>query len=535
MEGGALLNESTGPLPAGDYDLVARIAHIGDSHIIDEESPARLTFAKDLVPFAWRPYECYSTQLLDGIIRAINRFHEFDSPIDFAIHTGDAVDNRQFNELRWLLGVFDGDPVDPRSGPDDRASDQRGPKHLDAHAVFQPQGLYRRGVHGTKPSIPWYGLIGNHDRYALGVFPVVPTLFGGMYAPLPLPNRVGLFLPPFLDPVSSIAYAAVTPGQTGQPPQPTLAAQIQPNAERRYYTREELVDAHYDTVTGPPGHGFDAAHATRMWYSVSPVPGLRLVALDSALPVAAFPAGCYPEGAINAPQEAFLRSELRAAQERGELVVVLTHHPSAGIQWAYGSAVSTNELRTILNQYPCVVAHLAGHEHRNRVRTLGGYVEFETASTLDYPQEGRIVEVWKSADDIQLRYRVFSHLPDADAWEAQFAANPELVNDPLLEMRLLAFRLAAENPVVEGIVPPLELIRESLDNISEVVDEIGEGIGTLTGEITDVIGDIADTAAEATELTSKSDGLARLQAIKLGSPADRAGTIVLRRDAPART
>ncbi|MCP4589509.1 MAG: hypothetical protein GY842_02065, partial [bacterium] len=242
-EGLPLPNEVTAPL-GDDYQLVARIAHISDAQIIDEESPARLTFAKGIVPFAWRPYERYSTQLLDGVIRAINRQHELAAPVDFMVHTGDAVDNHQLNELRWFLDVLDGGWIDPRSGPDDRDAGRYGPIELDAHAPFKARGLYRNGVHGDRPSIPWYALVGNHDHYALGVFPVVPGLLGDSHAPLPLANRIGLFLPTFLDPTAGIAYGPITPAHPGLQHQPTLPTLIQPNPDRHYYTRAESAGAY---------------------------------------------------------------------------------------------------------------------------------------------------------------------------------------------------------------------------------------------------------------------------------------------------
>ena len=526
-EGLPLPNESTGPLPGDDYVLVARLAHVSDAHVIDEESPARLPFAKSLVPFAWRPYERYSAQLLDGIIRAINRYHEFENTIDFVVHTGDAVDNHQLNELRWFLDVFDGKMIDPCSGPDDRPPDRRGAPHLDAHTSFRAQGLYRRGVHGDGPSIPWYALAGNHERFALGVFPVVPSLLGDIHAPLPLPNRVGLFLPPFLDPLSSLAYAPITPAKPGLPLQPTLLTQIWPNAARRYYTPDEFVATHFDTVTGPPGHGFAADHPGRTWYSVSPVPGLRLIALDSSRPAVACPAGFYPEGAINAEQMVFLRCELAAADDRGELVIVLTHHPSYRIHWTYGSAVSTDEFRATLNRHPCVIAHLVGHMHRNRVLSHGRYVEIETASTLDYPQEGRIVEVFKSDRDVQLRYWIFSHLPDDE--ELESTADSELAVDPLREMRQMAFDLARDNPVIEGIVPPRELIEGGVGVVTDVITGIGGEITSLGEDLSDATGGLAGTVSEAVDPSLKADVAARARMAKSGSPDDRAGVIILPR------
>ncbi len=521
-----LPNESTGPPPGDDYELVARLAHISDAHLIDEETPARLPFAKGLVPVSWRAYERYSTQLLDGVIRAINRYHELRGTIGFVVHTGDAADNRQNNELRWFLDTFDGKLINPSSGPDDRAAEQRGPEHLDAHAPFQAQGLYRQGAHGDKPSIPWYALAGNHDTFALGTFPVTRQLLGSsLTAPLPLSERIGLFLPTALDPTSSVAYSPITPAYPGPPVSATLPTRITPNSARRYFTRDEFVAAHFETVTGPPGHGFADPVSSQTWYSVTPVAGLRLIALDSCRPTLTLPAGFYAEGAIDAEQMAFLRNELRAAQQREELVIVLTHHPSRNLHWLHGSVVSTKELRETLNRHPCVVAHLAAHEHRNRVWDHGGYVEFETAATLDYPQEGRFIEIWKSAEDIQLRYEVFSHLPDVKELAAQFEPD----DDPLLEMRLLAYELAAADPVVPGLAPPEQLIEEIVGPIRDLISGISEEFTEFSEEFTSLRDEITGDTIDVADHFLKSDVPSRSQAARSGSSGDRAGVITLPR------
>jgi 3',5'-cyclic AMP phosphodiesterase CpdA len=165
------------------------------------------------------------------------------------------------------------------------------------------------------------------------------------------------------------------------------------------------------------------------------------VVLDTCRPLIALPTGFYAEGAIDPAQLAFLDRELAAAEARDHLVVVVTHHPSASLDWRHGSVIGADAFRGMLSRYPGVVAHLAGHNHRHRVWDYGGYVEFETASTLDYPQEGRVLELWKGDGAVELRYQVFSHLPELNDKPELGLAKPD--DDPRLPMRRVAYEASA--------------------------------------------------------------------------------------------
>ena len=116
-------------------------------------------------------------------------------------------------------------------------------------------------------------------------------------------------------------------------------------------------------------------------------------------------------------------------------MIVASHHPSSSLLPARGSEVAGDELRDLLNDYPNVALHLAGHKHRNRVIDQGGYLEIETCSTLDPPQEGRLIEIW--SDDVGgklvISYEMFSHIDDT---------LPELADDPLRELREDALAIA---------------------------------------------------------------------------------------------
>ncbi len=482
-----LPDESTGPIDTARFELLARFVHITDTHMTDEESPARLTVFAELSGSAWRAQGAYSTQLLDGVVRTVNKLHVAEGPIDFLIHTGDAADNAQLNELQWFVTLMDGGTIDPLTGPDDREEASRPKPLLDPHQPFSAQGLYRNGVHGEASTIRWYGLMGNHDRFAVGVLPIVTNVLGRRVAPVPLDNRIGLFLPTELDPTGLLSWAPITPTSPGPPPAINWPMLIPANPQRRYATDRDFIELLLGSDSKPSGHGFSANHPDRTWYSVLLMEGeedlrptgLRLIGLNSADPLMPTPRTIHSEGAISLGQFFFLKDELARAQAGGEWVIVATHHPSESLELSAGSSVTPVSFVSLLNDYSCVKLHLAGHWHRSAVIDRGGYLEIVTGSIIDAPQQGRMIEVWQStepralaradspspepralartdspspeprasvragdetpADRIELRYWMFSHL---DEIAPPDEADTILFDDPLMPMRRIAAELA---------------------------------------------------------------------------------------------
>jgi 3',5'-cyclic AMP phosphodiesterase CpdA len=431
VDPGSLLPPAQSQESPPGLTLVARFVHVTDTHAIDTQSPARFPGANSLIKHAaWRPYEAYSMQLLDGIIRAVNRMHAAGTQIDFLLHTGDTCDNVQSNELQWFLQIMDGGAVNPLSGPDDRSPAQRPAPQLDPYATFTAEGLYRTGVQGEQPTIPWYVVFGNHEVYALGTFPVFETEPGHLKAPLPLPGRSGLVLPAWLDPLASYANGPVSPAHPGPPPLLECLTYVPPSTSRAFFGKAFEVARMFETVSGPPGHGIETA-ASPGWYSLTPAPGLRLIGLDTTDRTRQLPAQICDDGAVSQVQFDFLRTELDASAGRGELVIVAGHHPSQTIRPDYGVEVTGQELRDLLGQYPNVMLYLAGHTHRNRVIDRGGFLEVETSSTIDLPQEARVIEIWRdpAGTQVVVNYRTFSG-DEADA------------NDPLLPLREAARAIA---------------------------------------------------------------------------------------------
>lgn len=434
-EGAALPARDAGLPDESGLQLVVRFAHVTDTHVIDEESPGRFAGAHALVRPAWRAAEAYSTQILDGTIRAANRIHAAGRQIDFLLHTGDACDNAQSNELAWFVAVMEGGAIDPRSGPDDRPVETRPPPELDPHAPFVAQGLYRQRQHGPRPSIPWYVVPGNHDVYSIGVFPIVEDIDGRRTAPLPLDWRPGYVLPVRLDPTASRAYGRVTPAEPGPPHLFGPPSEVVPNAVRVYFDKTAYVGALLGTTSGPVGHGLWGVGGGRTWYSVMPVAGLWLIGLDTTDRRPPPPGLVCSEGALTRGQLDWLDRELDLADERGEMVVVATHHPSDKLVVGLGSEVGPDDFRAVLSRHTSVVLHVAGHDHRNAVSQRAGYIEIRTCATIDPPQEARLIEIYHdpSAGRVEVAYEMFSHLDDA---------LPALGDDPLRGLREAAQALA---------------------------------------------------------------------------------------------
>jgi hypothetical protein len=92
----------------------------------------------------------------------------------------------------------------------------------------------------------------------------------------------------------------------------------------------------------------------------------------------------------------------------------------------------------------------------------GGYVEIETCSTLDWPLEARLIEIWRNVETggIVVGYEMFSHLADD---------LPPLGDDPLAALRLQAHLLAGA-----GLAEPdARLVGTALDNVGTDADRSG--------------------------------------------------------------
>ena len=97
-----------------------RFFTMSDMHITDKQSPAQTIYfglqGQAGMSSAYSPVILYTTQVLDAAVQTVNALNKKQA-FDFGIFLGDAIDNSQYNELRWYIDVLDGQTINPNSDP----------------------------------------------------------------------------------------------------------------------------------------------------------------------------------------------------------------------------------------------------------------------------------------------------------------------------------------------------------------------------------------------------------------------------------
>lgn len=144
-------------------------AHFTDFQIVDEESPA-LNPTNDFMlggsrfQGAYRPQSPYLAHTADALVDASNAIQVATRAFDLALHTGDAIENAQLNELEAFLNLMSGGLIKLDSG------EQRdlisGPNN-DPNDSFKAKGV----LTPLNNPVPWLSLVGNHDILSQGNYP----------------------------------------------------------------------------------------------------------------------------------------------------------------------------------------------------------------------------------------------------------------------------------------------------------------------------------------------------------------------------
>ncbi|WP_051807300.1 TIGR03767 family metallophosphoesterase [Actinoplanes subtropicus] len=462
-------------------NVVAAFAQMTDLHIVDDQSPLRVEFldayanpgpphfATYPTAASYRPQESMSTQVVDAMCRAIRKAGHGPKtllPLAFTIVTGDAVDNCQYNEVRWYINLLDGVSITPNSGlsraydtsvtsdgftmdinywhPSMRQfelTNTRGPG-LDLYFqggfpdVLNLPYQARRTFQATGLGMPWYAAYGNHDALVQGNLPIGYDLFGLNVEDLATGNfkpSMILGIPDTLTSSAGDIYDLATAGIFHD----MSGLQVPADPDRRLLGRGQFVQEHFTTAGLPVGHGF--SRGTDRAYYVIPdaqYDQVRHIVLDTSY------TGGGPNGWLDDGQFGWLESLLKANSSRylnvasdGEhtlvtqpgvvdkLFVIYSHHTSGTMgnplaMHLENNAHSGTDLTNLLLRFPNVVLWVNGHNHKNKIVShLSGFVaqtgfwEVTTASHIDWPYQSRILEITEGDGTLS----VFTTMVDIDA------------------------------------------------------------------------------------------------------------------------
>jgi len=243
--------------------------------------------------------------------------------------------------------------------------------------------------------VPWLGCYGNHEEVCQGVGIVTPAL-----AKLMAGARKPLALPDGFDRDAAAETFVNRPEVFMSGP----VIEVTPDGARRPIDRQEFT--HALAESGP--HGFAAsAGEDPILYYVHDTASLRFITLDTVC------AAGGADGCIDAPQLHWLERRLEEVHSRfrsrdgrtvrtrheDRLVVIVSHHGFDSIHNPRAKPLA-HELMALLIRFENVVLWLNGHIHANRITPRSGrdgargFWEVTTSSIVDWPCQGRVVELF---------------------------------------------------------------------------------------------------------------------------------------------
>ncbi|MCP4675110.1 MAG: hypothetical protein GY854_06315 [Deltaproteobacteria bacterium] len=373
--------------PTGEPTSIAYFWHVTDSQIVDEESPARLINGEVVSQSAYRNQESWSVHFLEATIRTGNDLARFRA-FDFAVLTGDMIDNIQRNEQEWFIRIMEGELVNPDSGDDDDPIPGEG---NDQHDSFMAEGFARQ--------IPWYTVLGNHDELIQGNFDGLSAVIVAKPTGTVVSALSAAVIPTCLD-EPFFGNESLTPKRCYMPHKSYFNKKsVVADPERAYISRKEWIESFFGTETIPDGHGLtqDNIDSKTGYYAVDGVvPGV-----PSILIVLSTVSSQLADGTIGAPQLDWLKEQLNTAEAAGKMVIVASHHPLRTM------ANNAQTLTNIFNDHANVVMYVNGHTHENRIHAHPaptgqspeyGFWEIETSAIVDWPGQTRLIEIVDNRD-----------------------------------------------------------------------------------------------------------------------------------------
>ena len=137
------------------------------------------------------------------------------------------------------------------------------------------------------------------------------------------------------------------------------------------------------------GHGLDTGNYS---WSVSPVPGLRLLGLDTTIEG-------HDNGKIPEEELKWIKEEI--AKHPSDMIVILSHHlllPTWGNRdipkWKKKYLLKNyQEVNAILDAAPQVKACLMGHHHVSKIQTVNGLHYIASPAAVQYPHAFRTISI----------------------------------------------------------------------------------------------------------------------------------------------
>jgi metallophosphoesterase (TIGR03767 family) len=522
---------------------------LSDFQLADEESPARVEVIDPLstplnLPFgaAWRPWEALEPQVDEAMIQQVNQFAAASpvadgsgahSAMDLTIDTGDSTDNQQLNEALWVRTLLEGGPLNPNSGVNKatylhalcpnllvpgaaEAARYTGVQDYQDYVEGTFPEFYDpndpRGVHAAWPkypglmdraqqsftatglSVPSYVAFGNHDALVQGnaaanaAFELVATGCLKPIGPVPNPENAAGLLSSLLDPTRLLSSLLTGPQNT----------MIVPGDPKRQFVSKKQYKDIFKAGSQADGHGFDfidpaqetASKGAAGYYSWSPAPGMRFIALDTVAEAGTVvtPTGhSTSDGNIDDPQFNWLRGQLQAATAANQLVVIFSHHapesltadapdelaPPCLIADAHGHDVNPGcdldprssqpihleaDAVSLLHEFPNAIAWVAGHSHDNVVNPFpnpggpGGFWSIRVAAEADWPQQSRLLQVFDNHDGtLSIFGTILDHVGQAAAPPPGTPAAGMDLNDLASTARTMSFNdFQSGAPLGEG-------------------------------------------------------------------------------------
>jgi metallophosphoesterase (TIGR03767 family) len=478
---------------------LAYFGQLSDFQLADEESPARVEFVDRMgspVEAAYRPWEALQAFIDDAMIRQLDAFagagpvaagDGSHGAMDFTLDTGDSADNQQLNETEWVRTLLEGGTLDPNSGIDPTGYSHPlcppvgvpGAAEAAKYTGVQDYGDYAEGAtpyfydpddprgasagwpkypslmdRAQQPFVaaglttPSYVVFGNHDALAQGnqaanaSFEQIAT---GCMKPM---EGAGGELEGLADLTPEALLTLLMSN-------PSAISLVPPDPGRRYVSKAQYKQVFLEGAQAD-GHGFAyidpaekaASGGTAGYYSFVPVPGLRMIALDTVCEGGV--TGPCADGNVDDPQFQWLEGELRRATAADQLVVIFSHHaipsltanvpdeaapPCTGAD-SHGHDVNPGcdadprtstpihlgpDLVELLHRYPHVIAWVAGHSHVNDVTPYPdgnghGFWSIRVAAEADWPQQSRLLQIFDNRDGtLSLFGTILDHASEATA------------------------------------------------------------------------------------------------------------------------